>query len=544
MSEDVSLAPGQNLPLSMGWPFMHDEDQNDEAGLFDDAGAMLMLAPSDEYQPIDLFEFPLDKNPVGFESVADVPLDGHPSPASHSRFRSVTQALPPLPHFTPTSPMSGLHFLRELGDEHEGAVDMVGDEDHILMPSQTPTPPVQSFPGVLLARLLDSLSVQLVRLNTEPWDLGVLSVTGSTTDSGEVDVTAAEALTKEAPIFNPLVSILVSTGKFLDICKLFVAPESSEGAEQVSTATSVAVGTASHSGSKTRFFSSMHETGEGRCFQGTAKRPGRPSSLSSLSFPFSLPSLSSSLKRSESYPSLPSLLRTSTGETFITAAQLLTVVSCYLQVVTIYNDIFSHLLFQLALPPPSQPSPSTQQHAATIGSRNPTGATNSPTLRQRHSHHTQRQQQQQQAQLATHGGGDGTPPTVPSLVLAGFSMPLNAGLRVRLLVEVVEHQFEQIEHALGLPGQYCVSASHHHYHQQHQQSQPHKDTTSGGGGLLAGLEAATLLEAVMGLSVSADGGGGADPDNNAAGRRDSNIGVVASLRENLRKAQRVRRDLG
>lgn len=510
VSEDVSLAPGQNLPMSIGWPFMQHEDHDEEAEVFDD-GAMLMLTPSDEYQPIDMFEFPFDKNPGGFESVAGVPLDGHPSPASHSRFHSVTLA----------PPTSGLHFLRELDDEREdpGAV-----EDQIPRPSQTPTPPVEGFPEVLLARLLESLSVQLVRLNTEPWDLGVLSVTGSTMDSGEVDVTAAEALTKGESIFNPLLSILVSGAKLLDICKMFVAPGSNRGPGEASEVTNVAAGSASHSRSSRRFFSSMHETGESRGTQGTAKRPGRPNSRSSPLFPFSLPLSSSSIKRTESCASLPSLLRTPTGQTFITAAQLLTVVSCYFQVITIYNDIFSHLLFQLSLPPP-QPSPSTQQHPATISGPIPTGTTNSPTSRQRHSHHTQ----QQQTQLATQGGA------MPSLVLAGFSVPLNAGMRMRLLVEVVEHQFEQIEHTLGLPGQYCVSTSHHHHHQQ---SQQHNNTTGDGVGLLAGREAAALLEAVTSLSIKTDSGGGAD---SAAA---NSIGVVASLRENLRKAQRVRRDLG
>lgn len=103
---------------------------------------------------------------------------------------------------------------------------------------------------------------------------------------------------------------------------------------------------------------------------------------------------------------------------------------------------------------------------------------------------------------------------VPSLVLAAYSVPLNAGLRMRLLVEVVKHQFDQIEHTLGLPGQYSVSASHQ------QQSQQHNDT---GDELLVGQDAKTLLEAVMGLSIKMESGG-ADVDN-SAGR--NSIGVVA-----------------
>jgi hypothetical protein len=467
-SDGVSLvAPGQYSPMSMAWPFIQDEDQNEEAAVFEDGD--VNMTPSEENQPIDFFEY-----------------------------------LASMPPCISASPSSGFDLLREPDDEHEDAVNMVL-EDQIPMPYLTPAPPVQHqhFRGVLLARLLESLSTQQVRLNTEPWDLGVLTVTGSTTDSGEVNVAAAEALTNEEPVFNPLLSILVSTSKFLDICKLFMVPETSGGAGEASTATTAASDSV-HSVPRTRLFST-HETGE--------RQPSFPSPFS-FSGSTRMPSSSSSspLKGTESCSSSSSL-GMPTGQVAITAAQLLTLVSCYLLVVTIYNDIFSHLLVQLAQPPP-RPSSSTQ-HPATVVPV-PAG-TNTPTLRLRHGHQTQ------QVQAATHGGA----PMVPSLVLAGVSVPLSAGLRMRLLVEVVEHQFEQIEHALGLPGHYCVSTSHP------PQSQQHKDT---GGGLLARREAPTLLDAVMDLSSKVD-----DTDNHSG--RDS-IGIVASLRENLRNAQRVRRDRG
>ncbi|UNI19386.1 hypothetical protein JDV02_005571 [Purpureocillium takamizusanense] len=48
-SEDVSLVAldQQHSPISMGWPLIQDEDQNEEAGVFEDGG-MLMLTPSEE----------------------------------------------------------------------------------------------------------------------------------------------------------------------------------------------------------------------------------------------------------------------------------------------------------------------------------------------------------------------------------------------------------------------------------------------------------------------------------------------------------------
>ncbi|KAK4675023.1 hypothetical protein QC764_000180 [Podospora pseudoanserina] len=525
-SGDVSLEPEQTSPVSMGmgmgWPFNQDEDQNEEAGVFDDGG-MFMLTPSEQYQPIDFFDFLVDKGSSGFDSVASVPLDVHmrPRAASLSRFRPVTQALPPLPTFNSTLSPSEFHFQGERDDEPESAVDISVDEDQACMPSQTPNPAVQHSPGVLLARLLESLSVQLVRLNTEPWDLGVLSVTGSIANSGELNLLEAEALANDEHTFNPLFSILVSTENLLDICKMFMAPESSGGSDEASTATSVAAGSASRSGSKRRVLS-MHEANESRSIQSAAKRTWRPNSaISSLPFPFSPPcsssSSSSGSNRRKSWPTSSSVPGMPTGQTTITAAQLLTVVSCYLQVVTIYNDIFSHLLFKLALPPPS-PSPSTQPLGTNNTGPIPAGINVTPTSRQQrhsHNHYTQ------QAQSATHGRA----PMVHRLVLAGYSVLLNSGLRMRLLVEVVEHQFEQIERALGLPGQYCVSASHHQ-----QAQQQHRDIGGGGQGLLAGREVATLLEAVM---------EGADADGNANAGRDS-MGVVASLRESLGKAQRVR----
>lgn len=525
------MGMGMGIGMGMAWPFSHDEDQDEEAGGFDDGG-MFTLTPSDEYQPIESLDFLVDRGLSGFESVASVTLDAHPSAraASLSRFRPAPQALPPLPTFTSASSPSEFRFPREeLDDGPEGTADDISagqNQAQARMPPQAPTQPVQQSPGVLLARLLESLSVQLVRLNTEPWDLGVLSMTGSTADSGELNLTAAEALASEAHTFNPLLSILVSTEKLLDICKLLVPPEThSGGADEAPTATWVDAGSAGRSGSKRRVLS-MHEASDGRGSQGAAslRRAWRPSSaVTSLPLPFSpacssSSSSSSSTKRRESCPPLTSVPRLLTaGQTTITAAQLLTVVSCYLHVVTIYNDIFSHLLSKLAVPPPPlppQPSPSTQHQMTDSGPV--TGGTNvTPTPRQQHSHsyHTQ-----QEVRPATHGRA----PMVHSLVLAGYSVPLNSGLRMRLLVGVVEHQFELIEHALGLPGHYCVSTGRH-------------GDIGGGQGLLAGPEAVTLLEAVMG---GADGHGGAEGNANTG--RDS-IGVVASLRESLGKAQRVRR---
>ncbi|OAA69791.1 Zn(2)-C6 fungal-type DNA-binding domain protein [Cordyceps fumosorosea ARSEF 2679] len=458
-SERVSpVAPGQQSPMSMEWPLLYQEgDQSEEAAVFEE-GVMNMIS-FDENQPIDFFRY-----------------------------------LASMPPCISASPPYGFDLVREgLDHEHEDAMDLV-QEDQIPMASLAPAPPIQHCRGVLLARLLESLSTQLVQLNSESWDLGVLSVTSSTVDSGEVDVAAAEALARDVPVFNPLLSILVSTSKFLDICKLFVAPEASGGAGEASAATSAAAEVVTQAVPRARLFST-HEIGDSR------PSFSSPSSLSG-STRVASSSSSSPPKGTESCSSSP---RMPTGQVAITASQLLTLVSCYLQVVTIYNDIFSHLLAQLAQPQPPPPSSSSTQHQVSAVPV-PSGAN---------------------ANASTFGGTLMT----PSLVLAGFSVPLSSSLRMRLLVEVVEHQFEQIEHTLGLPGPYRVSTASH----PGPQSQQRKNGTDGGGGLLARREAPTLLDAVIGLSSKVD-----DADSNDCG----GIGVVASLRENLRKAQRVRRGGG
>lgn len=513
-NQDVSLALDHDSHMSMGWPFIHNEEQNEGAEIVDDGGiSMNAAALSDEPQPLDLFDFFVDKNPLGFDTVPSVPFDAHASPASHSRLYSVPQS------FFSASPPSDLPLPYELDDEHDGAVHMVG-EDPLHMLAQSPTQPFQSSPGVLLAQLSESLSVQLVRLHTRPWDLGVLSVTCLTTNSGEDNATTvAKALTDEVPIFNPLLPILVSTGKFLDICKSFVSPESIGRANEASAVPAVAGGSVTLLGPRGGLFS-MHDMSESRREQETTKRAGRPGKVPPPPLPFSFTNAAhaSTLPRSRrGTGSRSSFSSTGSppGRTIITAAQLLTVVSCYLQIVVIYNDVFSHLLFQLTLPSP-QSSRSTQ-HSASIGSV--TSETITASSQHRRSHDTQ------QAQPATHGGSA----SVPNLILAGYSVPLDAGLRMRLLVEVVEHQFEQIEHVLGLPDPYCVSRGH----QQQSQQQRHDSE----GALLAGREVTTLLEAAMDLSISMDRGGAAaghDIGHDSAR-------VFASLRENFGKAQRVRR---
>jgi hypothetical protein len=134
---------------------------------------------------------------------------------------------------------------------------------------------------------------------------------------------------------------------------------------------------------------------------------------------------------------------------------LLTVLSCYLQVVSIYDAIFTHVLVQLA-PMPESVSSMLQ-------------------------------------------GSSG-------LFFTGYP-PMQDGVLIRLLVQVVEHQLELVERAIGLPQQYRVSTSGHI-----------------GTGLFSAHEGKALLNAVVGSTFD-----GSDDR--------SDLRAVASLRDNLRRAQ-------
>ncbi|SPO01911.1 uncharacterized protein DNG_04584 [Cephalotrichum gorgonifer] len=77
--------------------------------------------------------------------------------------------------------------------------------------------------------------------------------------------------------------------------------------------------------------------------------------------------------------------------------------------------------------------------------------------------------------------------TVPDLRVAGFTIQ-HGGLQIKMLIQVVEHHFETIDGALGLPVRYRVFGGERRMGRDHDR----------GAGLLGGHEFEALLDAVLG----------------------------------------------
>lgn len=106
---------------------------------------------------------------------------------------------------------------------------------------------------------------------------------------------------------------------------------------------------------------------------------------------------------------------------------------------------------------------------------------------------------------------------VLDLRLAGFPVQ-NATLQIKILIQVIVHQSEMIEKALGLPEEYRVSGRKEHY-----------------AGLLGGREARALVKAVMGL-VDDEQQHVRPSGNTGVGL---GLGYVVLLRENIERVGKV-----
>ena len=280
--------------------------------------------------------------------------------------------------------------------------------------------------GIVLANLHQSLSRQLYLVRTVPWDSSVLA---SHSPAGlKMELEASE--TGE---FNPLAALIGTTADFLEVARLFRAGEEDSD-----------------------FLSSLHGSGSDLLAPGSAHHhdhfvmpspplpsPSVHSLASSLHSPpvgqsfFSSPLLPSSLFPVG--PSSESSSASSGASQGPAATHMLSALSCYLQTVSIYDAILTHVLVQVAAAAPSS---------------DPLGAMlqgSSPGLF-----------------FAGQGQGQG-----------------GGGLLARLVVQVVENQLEMVEGAIGLPREYRITAGAA-YHAS---------------GLLGGPDGMGLLRLVIGSAL-------------------------------------------
>ncbi|KAJ2903447.1 Transcriptional regulator calC [Zalerion maritima] len=185
-----------------------------------------------------------------------------------------------------------------------------------------------------------------------------------------------------------------------------------------------------------------------------------PSSASSQSSSFlCTPSMSLSSIESSLTPQRPSI------------AHLLTFLSCYLHTISIYDLIFSHLIIELSDMPESS-----------IGE---------------------------------------ILPDIPRFCIAGYSVPLQGTLLLRVVVQVVENQFELVERVLGIPSRYAVSP----------------ERTNGSSmlepGLLTGQQGQRLVQVAMEGGLSPVGGDDGD------GPYRGGLVSVLSLKQNMKRVQEI-----
>ncbi|KAK4188647.1 hypothetical protein QBC35DRAFT_186341 [Podospora australis] len=266
--------------------------------------------------------------------------------------------------------------------------------------------------GVSLAILQQSLSKQLHMVKSLPRDFSILNIPIRTSSEGHGNL-------------NPLASVLSSTSEFLELSQMFRGSDeggsprgghrkspsiTDDGSPQASRWPSPASSVSHHSQVPTQFSTSAGS-----------------SSVSS-------PSSSAVVDPALGGIQLP-VQRVSTQQ--LSGANLLTLVSCYLQLLSIYDAIFEHVLIEVA--------------------------------------------------TAIHTGSNMQHALAHALPI-GFSRGYghtDAEQRAALLAQMVERQLETVERALGLPVDYCVSTIR-------------RGGAVYGQGLLSGREASGVLGLLLG----------------------------------------------
>lgn len=327
---------------------------------------------------------------------------------------------------------------------------------------------LNSEPGVLLAGLQLNLTRQLVLLKSIPWDLSVLSISSPT-----VPHTSSRGSTKDKA-FNPLASIFSSTAQFLDILRLlgvlFCDAAVSSRPDGLTTR--------EHSDQTLSPYGGSNEPDN-------LFRPERPSEPRSRLRQTTTPSSVTTPSLREALGPTVASAKSTRPPQVLDNVHLLSTICCYSLVVSIFDTIFSQILSKLS---EDQPEESNVLSLSSLSSSSP------PPLQ--------------------------LPQLVPELLFSSHSVPMNTQLRTQLLVQVVEHQLELLERALGLPAAYCVSKARREDHGK----------GSLDGGILDRCDARALLQALMDPPTWGDDGGGADNRSGTSMSR-----AVTSLRSNLKR---------
>ncbi|KAK4160442.1 hypothetical protein QBC43DRAFT_219856 [Cladorrhinum sp. PSN259] len=276
-------------------------------------------------------------------------------------------------------------------------------------------------PGLLLSGLQQSLSKQLYNIKASPQGFSVLNSTSS-------------QLAEDNYGFNPLNLVLGSTVELLSIAQLFVAPDDAAGSPPPAANLS-------------DYDPTPHMADEGS-IQGS-QWPS-PASNTMPYQPSQIPTQYSSASSAASspastaidpalLPSRPDLL----NQPVLSSTYLLTLVSCYVQLLSIYDAIFACILVEV--------------------------------------HNSSMQQQLDYSNPAYH----------PAQFNSEYAVNHQ---RARSIAQMVDQRLDNVEQSLGLPREYSVSTTA-------------SGGFRSGQGLLAGAEARAFLEILLGSPGVASGSG-------------------------------------
>lgn len=322
-----------------------------------------MIIPwADASHAIDAFDFSVHSNTLLMDTHT---LCGNHHIHPSTQHQTSTMSLPSPPEYQPFNPEDGF----------------------TMKPIPTHKSSRQEDPGVLLASLQQSLSKQLLDTKSLPRDFSILD-------------TLLPGSTKPTDGLDPLSSVLSSTSELIEISQLFHRPTDESSHKRSPSITDDSVQGASRWPSPASSSSQIPSQGYSA---GPSTAASSPSSSTIVD-----PALGGAPQRKNHQ---------------LNGANLLTMVSCYLQLITIYDAIFGHVLLEAAFAMTRRSGGNNMQHAL---------AHAMPIDLSRGYHDFGYEQQQYE---------------------------VNHWQRAGLLARMVDRQLEGVERALGLPRQYCVSLS-------------------------------------------------------------------------------------
>lgn len=278
-------------------------------------GIMALSWPAEQYS-IDPCSFAVGNGPLLFDTT---------HPFNNQTITPVDPRVSTLSIPKYTSPPPGMETLG-FDNTHMQASTVHHHHPHVSDSSHAFDPACVLDPGVLLAGLQQGLSKQLYAIKASPQNPSVLNAT-------------SQQVAEENYGFNPLASVLKSTSELLAISQIFTAPEDVGGSPPPPANLS-------------DYEPTPHITEDasihGSQWPSPASNPVHYQPQQMLNQYSSGSSAASSPASITLDPALLPSQAESSGQQVLGSTYLLTLVSCYLQLLSIYDAIFAGILIEVS----------------------------------------------------------------------------------------------------------------------------------------------------------------------------------------------------